>query len=262
LNIIIISDLRTVVTGCLAIWGEIMNKSFLTGKRTRMILFALLILPWLLLWLCRSVLSPSFSCLLGFVAVICMFVALAVLFTPARIGRSVAPQSHSSQTSEPLAPPQSEASSAQKLPAIPRTAAEAYRTMSPSEFEVFSAAVIVGSKKKYSFVAHSGGPGDRGVDARLRNKVGLLVIVQSKRNAPHNAVGSPEMMKFAGAIRVHDAVYGYFVTTSRFTRAACRDRDTHGFIHTIDGRHLDSLLRTHLREIAQAYRDILAIKKS
>jgi restriction endonuclease Mrr len=90
----------------------------------------------------------------------------------------------------------------------------------------------------------------------LQNAIGLLVIVQCKRYAAHCHVRPAEIREFGGTIHLHDAVYGYFVTTSTFTPAAYRDRDSHGRIHTLNGQHLEMLLQRHPREIAQALDDI------
>jgi restriction endonuclease Mrr len=140
---------------------------------------------------------------------------------------------------------------------ILRTATEAYRTMTPTEFELFSAAVIIAAEKArgLAFVAHSGGTRDRGVDVRLRNAWGGNVIVQSKRYA--NKVGGEALLHFKGSIELHKAAYGFFVTTSTFTKEAQRVISSPGSrIYGIDSRKLDLYLRYHRQEIAQTYGNI------
>ncbi len=128
--------------------------------------------------------------------------------------------------------------------------------MHPFDFEVFSAAVVVGLGEGHQFVAHSGRRGDRGVDFRLRNAYGQRVIGQSKCYAPHRHVTASQIRDFGGAITTHDAAYGYLVTTSTLTSSANDEKNSHGRIRTIEGPYLERLLQSRLREITQAYRDI------
>ena len=61
--------------------------------------------------------------------------------------------------------------------------------------------------------------GDGGVDGFAEHTNGLIVV-QCKRNALTNLVGSPDVRDFGGAIVQHNAWRGYFVTTSGFTMQA------------------------------------------
>lgn len=84
-----------------------------------------------------------------------------------------------------------------------------------------------------------------------------MVVVQCKRYAPDNHVGQPELRDFLGSILFHQAVYGFFVTTSTFTPPArSLIANTHGRIRAIDGRQLAYLLQHRSREIALALQDI------
>jgi len=226
----------------------------------RPLLWGLLLLPWLPSLLLRGGVSPQISCLLGVIAVLCSLVALAgfaTLATPRRTGRVPAGALASSPAETSVSPPVHPEAHPQHLPAIPRTLAEIRAMLNPTDFELFSAAVIIGGLGEgHRFLRHSGRAGDQGIDVHLQNTYGLLVAVQSKQYAPHRRVKSSEMRDFGGAIRMHGAVYGYFVTTSTFTRGAYQAKDAHGSIKTIHGPYLESLLQDHEHEIAQAYHDI------
>ncbi len=144
------------------------------------------------------------------------------------------------------------------LPAIPRTASEAFALLSDAQFEIFSAAVIIALGEGHRFLAHCGQSGDQGIDAKLLNLFNYTVVVQSKRYAPDNSVGQPLLRDFLGSIYYHKAAYGYFVTTSYFTAAAQQFiAGTNGRIRAIDGRLLELYLQRRSREIELALRDIL-----
>ncbi|HZU03381.1 MAG TPA: restriction endonuclease [Ktedonobacteraceae bacterium] len=153
--------------------------------------------------------------------------------------------------------PQQQGSFEEGLPWIPRTAHEAHATLSDKEFELFSAAVIIGALGGYTFDRHCGGPGDRGVDVILRNTYGHVVAVQSKRHASDNHISSEMVRTFLGSLSPHDAVYGFFVTTSTFSRDAQPDLQHAGWrIRPIDAPRLDVHLQWRAREIALAWREI------
>jgi restriction system protein len=86
------------------------------------------------------------------------------------------------------------------------------------------------------------------------------VVVQCKRYAD-NPVGSSEVRDFWSSIRLYNAVYGYFVTTSTFSRDAQQVLASAGWqIRRIDGYQLDALLRGRRREISLAWSEVLAQK--
>ncbi len=84
------------------------------------------------------------------------------------------------------------------LPAIPRTAREAFTSLSDAQFEIFSTAVIIAQGEGHRFLAHCGQSGDQGIDAKLLNLFNYTVVVQPKRYAPDNAVGQPPVEGFSG----------------------------------------------------------------
>lgn len=140
------------------------------------------------------------------------------------------------------------------LPTVPKSLQEVF-ALGDEKFEEFSAAVVIALGEGHRFRSLTKKSGDRGVDAILLNQYGQKVIVQSKLYRDASITG-PDLRGFLGAIRQHDVVYGYFVTTSTFTaEALIVVRDTH-HIRTIDGGKLDRLLKTRAREIALAWHDI------
>lgn len=60
---------------------------------------------------------------------------------------------------------------------------------------------------------------DAGIDGFVRHGNGL-VVVQCKRHAAENPVGSPDVQKFKGAMEEHGVWRGYLVTTSFFSGPA------------------------------------------
>ncbi len=105
--------------------------------------------------------------------------------------------------------------------------------LSPSEFE--SAVARLMRRAGYRDVSVVGGSGDLMADVVARTRQGEHVVVQCKRKAPGQRVGSAEMQKFIGMISVHHgADLGIFVTTSEFTLPAIELADEHGIL-LIDG---------------------------
>jgi len=91
-----------------------------------------------------------------------------------------------------------------------------------------------------------GGTGDGGIDGIISlDRLGLeKVYVQAKRWK--NAVGSPEIQTFMGALQLQSASKGVFITTSLYTKeaksSAARARGT---IVLVDGTMLTSLMMDH-----------------
>jgi restriction system protein len=76
----------------------------------------------------------------------------------------------------------------------------------------------------FTAVTVCGRAGDQGADITARAPDGRMTVVQCKRYARGNAVGAPEIYKFAGTARaIHAAQLAVMVTTSRFTQPAKRD---------------------------------------
>ena len=189
-----------------------------------------------------------------FIIPIIMFLALAY-FTASTQIQLASPQK--TPASPKLAP------RGDGLPSIPRTAQEVLTTMDDKEFEWFSAAIVMGTRDGYRFYRHCGGSGDQGIDAKLWNPWKVLVGVQSKFYIPSNTVSSEEMRNFLGSLVNQQIAYGYFVTTSTFTRDAQQVVDgASGRIRAIDGQNIDAYLRWQSREISLAWREILAWREA
>lgn len=82
---------------------------------------------------------------------------------------------------------------------------------------------------------------DFGVDGGAVHALGLFVV-QCKRNAADNKVGSPTIQQFKGAIEEHGASRGYVVTTSTFTGGAVASAGMSDKIVLIA---MDDLVRWH-----------------
>lgn len=211
----------------------------------RWLLCSVLLAPLIFFIFFHWLFSPYIA--LFFLPVSC-FLALcsfSLLATP--IGTH-APSSHSNASS----------SENDGLPKIPKTAAQAHGTMSDEEFEKFSAALVIAMGEGHRFHSHSGGAGDHGVDTTLHNIFSNRIIVQSKRYAHDNPVTPTQIRDFWGALSIHNAVYGFFVTTSTLTYQSSQTvRWSQGRIRCIDAWKIDTLLKYRYREVALAYRDVL-----
>jgi Restriction endonuclease len=216
--------------------------SYFRTIRQKYLLCGLLLLPLIIFFVSAPLLAQPVRWVLFFLAAFCAFTSLALLMAPTRAS----------------APPVRQVLLDDHLSSIPRTLAEIYASMSPEQFELFSAALVMSLDGEYRFVAHSGQSGDQGVDSKLRNRRDQLVIVQSKLYAQGNQVGSSEMRNFAGSIPLHCAAYGYFVTTSTFSRDAQRVIAAFWQIRPIDGQYIEALLQHRHREIELAYNEVLS----
>ncbi len=170
-----------------------------------LVLTCVMVLSW-------PIFSPGLQCVLGFVNIISALFALSVAITPKRV-RSVS--AHAMSPVETLG----------DLPAVPRTRADIFARMDDRQFELFSAAVIMAMGEGHRFLEHCGQSGDQGIDSKLLNIYSQPVVVQSKLYAPDNSVGQPLLRDFLGSIVFHRAVYGFFVTTSSFTRGELAPSD-------------------------------------
>ena len=95
-----------------------------------------------------------------------------------------------------------------------------FTTLSPDDFEALASDLL---SRDWGVRLESFRCGkDRGIDLRnARAFAGSgVTVVQCKRYAPENPVGSERIQQFKGAIEETEAWRGYFVTTSRFTTAA------------------------------------------
>jgi len=88
-----------------------------------------------------------------------------------------------------------------------------------------------------------GRSGDGGIDGVIKqDRLGIdAIYVQAKRW--RDAVGSPEIMKFSGALTKKHASRGVFITSSGFTRDAWEYVEAlPQKIVLIDGKHIASLM--------------------
>lgn len=109
---------------------------------------------------------------------------------------------------------------------------------SPTDFELAVQELL--KSWGYPEVRHTGGGGDLAADLICRDTAGYMTVVQCKRYASGNLVGSPEIQKFVGMIFAHHrAHHGIFVTTSGYTQPALNLARQHN-IRTIDGNELVS----------------------
>jgi restriction system protein len=95
----------------------------------------------------------------------------------------------------------------------------AYHQLTPTEFE--HALADLCRRDGCRQVEVVGGAGDLGADVLLTTPDGRRMLIQAKRYARGNAVGSPEVQKVGGTYAViHRAHLAAVVTTSHFTPAA------------------------------------------
>ena len=113
-------------------------------------------------------------------------------------------------------------------------------SLSPTQFEEAMADLF--RDLGYRHVKRTGGAGDLAADITCEDEAGRRVVIQCKRYAPHNRVGSPILQTFIGMVQVHhEADHGIFVTTSSFTSPA-RDLAKKQRITLYDGRDLADLV--------------------
>jgi restriction system protein len=120
--------------------------------------------------------------------------------------------------------------------------------LTPTEFETAVANLL--SVHGFHAVRNLGGSGDLAADIVCLDSQEARVVVQCKRYAPGNRVGSKDMQLFIGmAVLHHEADYGMYVTTSTFTQPAIELAEIHG-IELIDGSRLVEMAWTDDRSAA------------
>ena len=113
--------------------------------------------------------------------------------------------------------------------------------LTPTQFELAVGELL--TRWGYRDVRHTGGGGDLAADLTCRTADGRLLVVQCKRYAPGNSVGSPEVQTFIGMLNVHHGTrLGIFVTTSSFTQPALALARQHN-LRTIDGNELTQYIQ-------------------
>ena len=112
--------------------------------------------------------------------------------------------------------------------------------LTPAQFEEAVAALF--RRIGFKSVERTGKSGDLAADIQCTDRAGRHIVVQCKRYAPANRVGSPDIQTFIGMANVHHkAELGIFVTTSGFTEPA-RDLASEHDIILYDGEELTRLL--------------------
>lgn len=108
--------------------------------------------------------------------------------------------------------------------------------LSPQRFEHAVAQLL--TDEGFRQVRVHGGAGDLQADVTAVAPDGAAVVVQCKRYAPGNKVGSPAVQSFIGMATVHHrAARGMIVTTSSFTQPAAELARRHR-IELVDGEAL------------------------
>lgn len=104
--------------------------------------------------------------------------------------------------------------------------------MSGPQFEQLVARLM--HRDGFTHVRIPGGAGDLGADVMARRPTGQTIVIQCKRYAQHRSVGSPDMQRFLGTcFHEHGADEAWFVTTSRFSKAA-HDLGTRRGVQLVD----------------------------
>jgi restriction system protein len=122
------------------------------------------------------------------------------------------------------------------------------RDMTPAEFEglIVKLLLAMGYGQGSEEMAEAlGGTGDGGVDGLIhQDPLGLdRVYIQAKRYREGNNVSSPDIRNFIGALNIHRATKGVFVTASAFTPDARQSAQGSTVqVVLIDGRRLADLM--------------------
>ena len=114
-------------------------------------------------------------------------------------------------------------------------------SLTPAQFEHLTAELF--RRQGYQHVHVVGRAGDYGIDIMGVDPAGYNVVVQCKRYALANKIGSKEVQTFLGmAVAHHGAERAIFVTTSTFTDPARNVGTRSGVLQLIDGWQLDRML--------------------
>lgn len=139
------------------------------------------------------------------------------------------------------------------------------REMSPAEFEglILQLLLAMGYGQGLDQMAVAlGGSGDGGLDGVIhQDPLGLdRVYIQAKRYKAGNNVSSPDIRNFVGALNIHRANKGVFVTASQFT-ADARQAALSSTIQVvlIDGDRLSELMVRY--KVGVLVRGVVEIKE-
>lgn len=120
---------------------------------------------------------------------------------------------------------------------------EGLLALSPTEFEHAVGEML--TAQGYRKVQVHGGAGDLAADLTCFAPDGRSTVVQCKRYAPDNLVGSPVIQSFIGMVKIHHkADLGIFVTTSGYTLPAMNLAKEHtDYLRLIDAPECAELMR-------------------
>jgi len=122
------------------------------------------------------------------------------------------------------------------------------RAMSPSDFEELIIRLLRAMGYGLGLAEFGrvvGGAGDGGIDGVIhQDPLGLdRVYVQAKRYKEGNSVGPHDIRDFVGALNIHRATKGVFVTASHFTQEAANAASNSTVkVILLDGERLASLM--------------------
>lgn len=123
---------------------------------------------------------------------------------------------------------------------------EKLRTIHPVAFEKLVLKLLQAMDYGISgAIEHSGRPGDGGIDGIItQDALGLdRIYIQAKRYAAGNAVQSPDIRNFLGALMGQQGDRGVFLTTSTFSTGAIETaKSVAARVVLIDGERLAELL--------------------
>jgi restriction system protein len=109
-------------------------------------------------------------------------------------------------------------------------------SLTPGEFEHYVAGMLNAEGMR---VRVCGGQSDEGIDIEGTDEKGRPIVIQCKRYAPRNKVGSPELRMFLGSASLRPQGRALLVTTSSFTdQAISQAKRSH--VEMIDGSALAS----------------------
>jgi restriction system protein len=126
-----------------------------------------------------------------------------------------------------------------RLPAGRRTLA-AFQAMDPTRFE-HAITELANQHPDIRHAQHSGQTADRGMDVLAVHHDGRRILIQCKKYAPGNNVGSSTVREVVGSVLAHRCDYGVIVTTAGYTTEAVATNHTLGAhaLVLIDGPALE-----------------------
>jgi restriction system protein len=139
------------------------------------------------------------------------------------------------------------------------------RTMTPADFERLIIRLLLGmgyGQGLEELARAVGGSGDGGIDGVInQDPLGLdRVYIQAKQWKEGSGVSSPEIRNFVGALNIHRANKGVFVTASHFTAEASRAAQGSTVqVVLIDGGRLAELMSRY--KVGVIVRDVIELKE-